>query len=445
MRDTLAGVENADRLYTDFYDRTRLATWVRRYPGMVLWVKERIGRSVPGWQAYGAWSGGEGVDAGYLIDEELRVHLGDHRNAEAQTVAQAIDVIRNDLMQPGKVLRLVGLSGVGKTRLIQALFDDRIGLQGLPHSHAVYTNLSDSPSPPPIGMATNLIANRTQAVLIVDNCPADLHRRLSELCAQPDSTISVITVEYDVRDDQPEGTQVISLETSSPGLTQKLVRRRYPHISKVDAGTIANVSGGNARIAIALAEAVKRTDGISRLTNEELFQRLFWQQQGVDKALLVAAQVCSLVYSFHGEMFDGEEAELPLLAELANQTPAGLYGYVAELHRRDLVQKRGVWRAVLPHAIANRLAARALEDIPYTLIHQQLVIGGNKRFACSFSRRLSFLHDQPLVVEIVGKWLSQDGLLGDVFHLDTIGQAMFENVAPVHPVNRPGFRGGYLV
>jgi len=33
LRDALKGVENADQLYTDFYDRTRLATWVRRHAG----------------------------------------------------------------------------------------------------------------------------------------------------------------------------------------------------------------------------------------------------------------------------------------------------------------------------------------------------------------------------------------------------------------------------
>jgi hypothetical protein len=112
----------------------------------------------------------------------------------------------DELAQPGKIVRLIGLSGVGKTRLAQALFDVRVGSRPLPPSLAVYTNLSDNPDPQPTGLASDLIANRTRAVLIVDNCPPDLHRRLFDLCAASGSTISVLTVEYDVRDDQPEGT-----------------------------------------------------------------------------------------------------------------------------------------------------------------------------------------------------------------------------------------------
>lgn len=81
----------------------------------------------------------------------------------------------------GKVVRLVELSGVGKTRLAQALFDARTGARPLPPSLAIYTNLSDDPDPQPTGLASDLIANRTRVILIVDNCPPDLHRRLAEI------------------------------------------------------------------------------------------------------------------------------------------------------------------------------------------------------------------------------------------------------------------------
>lgn len=245
--------------------------------------------------------------------------------------------------------------------------------------------------------------------------------------------MSVITVEYDIREDQPEGTQVVTLETSSPELIEKLVQRRFPHISQINARTIAEASGGNARIAMALAETVERSESIGGLSNEELFQRLFRQRHEPDNALLLAAQACSLVYSFQGESLEGDDAELPRLASLAGQDPVEIYRHVRELLRRDLVQHRGVWRAVLPHAIANRLAARALEDIPYNLINQQLVEGGTDRLARSFSRRLSFLHDHPRSVDIVNGWLSVGGLLGDVATLNDLGRAMFENVAPVTP------------
>lgn len=434
LREALTGVRNAAQLHTDFYDRMRLASWVRKHSGLITWVKEKVGRALVGWRPYGPWSGAaEGVEAEYLLDDKLRLHLGGHRDTPAQPVADAIDELRDGLAQPGKMVRLVGLSGVGKTRCIQALFDARIGSRPLPPSLAVYTNLSDKPDPQPTGLASDLIATRTRAILIVDNCPPDLHRRLSDLCAASGSTVSVLTVEYDVRDDQPEGTQVVTLDTSSPELIEKLIRRRFPHVSEVDARTIAETSGGNARIAIALAGTIARSESIAGFSDLDLFERLFWRERDRDHALLRAAKACALVYSFNGETLDGDEAELPRLCAFAGQTPAEMYRHAADLLQRDLVQRRGVWRAVLPHALANRLAAWALDEIPYQLIDQQLVTGGTDRLARSFSRRLAFLHQHPRVVAIVERWLAPGGLLGDVTALNDLGRAMFENVAPVSP------------
>ena len=74
----------------------------------------------------------------------------------------------------------------------------------------------------------------------------------------------------------------------------------------------------------------------------------------------------------HGATLTGAEAELPRLAALASQAPAETFRHGSELLRRGLVQQRSPRRAVLPHAIANWLAARALEDTPYDFIDQQM-------------------------------------------------------------------------
>ncbi len=435
MRDFLADLPNADRLHTDFYDRTRVASWVRRHPGVVTWARQKVGRSLRGWQPYGEWSGPSGTSESsseYLVDETLRLHFAGQPDEGAQSAIQATDKLRDTLRQPGKIVRLVGLSGVGKTRFVQALFEPDVGARPLPTALAVYTNLSDDPDPQPTGLASDLIANRVHAVLVVDNCPPDLHRRLSEACSGQRSTISAITIEYDVRDDQPEGTEVVTLDTSSPELIQKLIRRRYHHISQVDARTIAEAAGGNARIAIAIAGTVGHSESIADFSNDELFDRLFRQRHDSDNALLRTAQACSLVYSFDGESLAETDSELSRVAGVARLSPEDVYSHVAELTRRNLVQHRGVWRAVLPHAIANRLAARALDDVPYAVIDSHIVQAG-MRLLRSFSRRLSYLHTHAKARAIAADWLAPNGRLADVARLDEDQCAIFENLAAVLP------------
>jgi hypothetical protein len=434
MAAALKGVTGARNVSLDYYDRRRLSTWLRDYPGLIPWVREKIGKPIRGWQSYGAWAyPPEGPDAKYLIDEKTRIQTGKSEDDAGLPVVAGIERMRQTLAQPRNVVRFVGLSGFGKTRLVQALFDARVGKDGLNPSLAIYTNMSDDPDPQPIGLASDLIASKTRAVLVVDNCPPDLHRRLSEICRRPESLVSVITVEYDVRDDEPEETEVFRIDSSSLDLIEKLVRKRFPQVSQVDAGTIATFSGGNARIAIALAGTVDKGDKLTGLTDEDLFKRLFQQRHEHDADLLLVAQACSLVYSFQGEAVDGAEAELPVIAALTGKTVAQVYAAVAELKRRDLVQRRDVWRAVLPHALANRLAKMALQNIPATEVNKNLVQGASERLLRSFSRRLGYLHDSKEAIHIVEGWLGKDGLLGDIGKLTELGRTILSNVAPVAP------------
>ncbi len=243
-------------------------------------------------------------------------------------------------------------------------------------------------------------------VLVVDNCPADLHRRLTELCRSAESTVSVLTVEYDITDDEPEGSDVFRLEAASADLIAKLIQLQYPSLSQVDARTAADFSGGNARVALALASTVERHETLAGLSDADLFARLIHQRNPPDPALLATAEACSLVYSFDGESLTGDDAELPRLAALAGRPVIETFRHLAELKRRDLVQSRGKWRAVLPHAVAHRLAASALEKIPMELIVEQIMAAPSGRLLRSFSRRLGYLAQSAVAVRTAEQWLS---------------------------------------
>ncbi|MCK1354230.1 hypothetical protein IVB56_25015 [Bradyrhizobium sp. CW7] len=435
MADAMRDCPDAAKLHLEFYDRNRVASWVRDHAGLIPWVRSRIGRAFRGWQSYGGWSPvPAGADNTYLLDDKARIKTGQKDDdADGVTVVDGINRMRDALRNPGQVVRLVGLSGVGKTRLVEALFDPSIGTKALDPSLAIYTDTAHEPDPQPRGLASDLLAQRTRAILVVDNCPFDTHRQLAEVARVAGSKISVITIEYDIRDDQPEGTGVFSLETSSLPLIEKLVLARFRDISQIDVRTIAEFSDGNARIALALAGTVNKTETTSGLTNTELFTRLFQQRHSYDANLLQIAEACSLVYSFQGDSLEGENAELPTLGQLIGKSAQEVFAAAAELKRRDLLQQRREWRAVLPHAIANRLAKLALENIPYPLIEAAIVEGPSERLLRSFSRRLGYLNDSRQAQEIVRGWLSKTGLLADVLELNELGRAMFANVAPVAP------------
>ncbi|MFX3634558.1 MAG: hypothetical protein ACE3L7_15805 [Candidatus Pristimantibacillus sp.] len=434
MRESFSDYINATQIKTDFYDRDRVAGWVRSHPSLILWVRDKIGQPIQGWKTYGNWSDCPGgVNEEYLLDGHTRLYNAAIQDSEGLSVTDGINQLRNILNRTRASVRLVGLSGVGKTRLIQSLFDERIGENPLNQTQVFYSDISDSPNPDPRNFAERLIVLQKPLILIVDNCPPELHRRLTSICSASGSLISLITIEYDVKDDQPEETEVFRLEPASSELIEKVILARFDYISQVEARSISEFSGGNARIAIALCKTITKGEDISRLRDHELFERLFQQRNVRDSKLLKVAEVCSLVYSFDCSTGETNDIELRLLGSLVDLDVRTLYENVVELKRRDLVQQRSNWRAVLPHAVANRLAERALENIPLDFLIKVFEQGGCERLLQSFSRRIGFLHNNKIVQEIVKKWISTEGILSEITDLNELGIGILRNIAPVNP------------
>lgn len=433
MRAALDGVTSADALTVDFYDRRRIATWVNQHPGLIPWVREKVARPLIGWRQFGDWSSFPApLDTPYLLDNAVRLLSPTIKDTDGLSAADGVNCLRRILQQPNGVIRLVGLSGVGKTRFVQALFDERLGNDALAPREAIYTDISDEPDPVPLELASQLVRLRRRGILIVDNCGIELHRKLALKAKEAGSLLSLITIEYDITDDEPENTDVFTLEAASVELIEKMLEGRYPALATPSRRVIAEFSHGNARIAFALAETAKNGESLANLRDSELFRRLFDQNKGPSEPLLNAAKVCALLYSFDGETLDGDGSELARLATLAGTNANQLYTHVAELQRRQLVQKRSKWRALLPHAIAHRLANLALQDLPFQRI-EDVIVSGSERMLRSFSKRMGYLHDNAHTAALAANWFSPGGLLERIGTYNELGRTLFTNIAPIDP------------
>lgn len=432
MRDALADLPCASQLHTDFYDRERLAIWVNEYPGTVVWVRCRIGRPLAGWSSIDNWSGGGNQNPKpYLSNDKDCLIDESSRGREHLPVMKGIQRLRTRLGRPKQCVRLIGLSGVGKTRLVQALFEKDVGEECLDSSLAVYTDYSEETVPTARDMARELIAKGQRAILIVDNCNPTTHSELARLCSDEGSEVSLITVEYDVRDDEPERTEVFRLQSASPELVSQWIKQEFLDISEVDRGKIAEFGGGNFRVARALAETLGQGETLGSLKSHELFERIFRQRNEPDGQLLQAAEDLSLLYSINGEDVS-EEGELVRVGAVRGIGSHLLYEKLVAMRERGVVQARGRFRAILPQAIANPLAARALARIPIAHF-DEVCRAMTPRMLKSLARRLGFLHDSPTASATVVRWLQSDGPLGDLMAMSALGMEIIRHLAPVAP------------
>lgn len=76
----------------------------------------------------------------------------------------------------------------------------------------------------------------------MDNCNPSTHQALTQIVATYPTCLSLITVEYDVMDDEPEETQVFELAGSSPAVLEEILARQAPHIAQNDRRRIVEFS-----------------------------------------------------------------------------------------------------------------------------------------------------------------------------------------------------------
>lgn len=433
MNSAIASLANKENLTLDFYGRDRIATWLRKHPGVSLWARHKLGKPLSGWRPHGRWAATpSSKEDELLVDDHPCVFPMSSHGKAPITLLEGINYVRNMLQTGGRAVRVTGLSGVGKSRFAQALFEDKVGNKPLPYANAIYADLGDNLSPTASELVTFLIANDVAAYLVLDNCPPDVHRNLQQKVTSSGTKLRLLTIEYDISDDKPEETEVIHLEPASEDTVTKLVQRRFPELGQVNATKVAEFSGGNARIALALASRVDADETLTNFSDQQLFQRLFSQRKGASDSLLESAEILSLVYSFN--ISEGEfEDELSALGRISDIDRKELHRHQAELLRRQIAQKRGNWRSVLPHALANRLARRALENLMISQINTELFKPQNRRLFKSCAHRIGYLHDCAAAKSLAESWISKGAPLNDISACTPEQLVCLGYIAPIFP------------
>jgi hypothetical protein len=433
MREAISGLENSDDLYIDFYGRDQLLTWLRKHFSVSLWVRSRLGKPLSGWKHFGRWAQTphEYLDT-FLADDHPCVTIANSSSRDPVSILETINFLRARLREPGSSTRITGLSGVGKTRLAQALFEEAVGEEALSPSDVIYADLGEDLSPSPTEFLNYLASNNETGIVVLDNCPSELHGRLKRQIYQSGARISFLTIEYDISDDTPEETEVVHIEPASEETVSKLVSIRFPELLDINIRKISEFAGGNARVALALAARVEPDETLTKFSDEGLFKRIFEQRKGEKTDFLNEASALSLVYSFSVERSTDQD-EISALAKISETTRAKLHVAHAELLRRQLCQKRGHWRAILPHALSNRLAKRALENIDFAELNGELFIPKNIRLFKSCAHRIGYLHDSDLARQLAETWVRPDAPLHNLSEYSDDHMLILEYIAPVFP------------
>ncbi|WP_144091163.1 hypothetical protein [Pseudomonas kilonensis] len=339
IRESLVGAGKgyADECDLHIYDASQIAGWVNLYISAVVAVQHWSGRPVErGLKTYELW--GEHEDLSRLPF------------ASVASRSDVVEKLKAGLAMPKACFRMMGLSGLGKTRTAFQIFKEN----EMARSLVVYVDANHAPSID--SLVADWVTLGYEAIVVVDNCEYRLHERLVKEVRREGSQIRLLTLDYNF-DSISAPTVCFKLEQMSNDELFQLLSPVYDHVLS-DLKRIVDFAQGFPQMAVLLAEARLNEDPrVGVLTEDELARKLLWKRdEAEDPICLKILQACSLfdVFGVEKEV----EYQLEYIANTIGVHVDDVYGCIQEYSSRGLIDRRGRFGQVVPKPLAIRLAGQ---------------------------------------------------------------------------------------
>ena len=347
IRDAIRGVGLAvgdSQIY--FLDADQIAGWVTRHAAVATWVRERTQPGLVGpFRSWSHWAGRSDHDDSPWIDDERLVALrGD---------------LCKSLTEPRNVVRVVGLAGVGKTRLVlEALGptdDDDLPQHSL-STLVLYAVESEVGAECLNETVQSLVDAGNRVIVVVDDCAPETHRSLSNMVLRQSSCLSLVTIDHE----DATGThdqKTIQVAEAPRAVTEAIIDR-MPLQNHEDKGRLARFCEGFPKIAIRVGHAWVRSVPMARATDDDLINAFVLGRRPLDSAaLLKSAELLATFGLVYRE--PSAASQLGEIAKLGRNLKEADFRYAVEgLRRRGIVRSRGRAIVLQPRTIAAGLAER---------------------------------------------------------------------------------------
>ena len=335
----------------DFRDADQIAEWVNFYPSVATWLREKV-RPV-GLGPFRSWTHWAGKA------EHSRIRLvGDERLTDLRLP------LLEKVKIPCNVVRIVGLSGVGKSRLCLEAFgamesDETTG--HLLSAIVLYADLGEE-NPGIIGRTLqDLAASGVRAIVVIDRCYPEVRRSLSNIAMRESSSLSLVTLE-DALPSETLDKDTLTVSKASDSVVEGILDQMLPSYSLTDRIRLARFAQGFPEIAIGIAATWEEGIPLANFTDGEIVESYILGRSHRDHGQLLDS---ARMLATFGLIDTGKLGDITLkeIARLSGKLePDSFCAEVADLVHRGIVQRRGRMVALQPLPAAMSLANLQWEE-----------------------------------------------------------------------------------
>ena len=336
----------------DFRDAEQIATWVNSHPAVATWVKEHTHGTIGPFRSWSHWAGcAEHNQSPWVEDARL---------------SALRDRLREIVATPRQVLRLVGLSGVGKSRLVLEALRAMEGedVAGTSASDLIIYAIETETDYAAINEVVQTLAVTPQrAVVVVDNCGPESHQGLSAMVLHQGSHLSLVTIDNEI----PTGTldgNTLRIEEAPPPVTEGIISHVSSGLPYEDRSRLERFSKGFPEVAVRVGKTWSESRPVAHATDDAFVDAFVLGRSPRNPELLRKSAALLAVFGLVdvGPQADGQLSEIASLGR--SLSTEDLYAAVAQLVDRGVAQRRGRFVTLQPRPAAMKLAERQWKEWP---------------------------------------------------------------------------------
>ena len=316
--------------------------------------------------------------------------------------------LRDALETPQSVTRVVGLSGIGKSRLVlQALgpTDGDAGFRDLV-LYAVASKDSEAVN----GVVQNHVDAGGRSIVVVDECDPETVRALGDTVRHANSRLSLVTIEDEVPDSPPDDG-IIKIDEAPLSVIEGIVDRLSPSLPSADRRRLVNFSKGFPKIAFFVCGSWNTNKPLAYATDADLAEAFVLGLRARERDLTLKA--AKLFAAFGVVQFeDPEGGSTKEIASLGRGLSVeDLHAAIQDFVGRGIVKQYGCYVALQPKLIALMLAERQWRD--WSRDRWDYVLAGeiSRELKVEAARRLTFLNTTDTARNVAKHVCRNDGPL----------------------------------
>lgn len=367
-----------------FRDADQVAAWVNEHPQVATWVQEQtqpgLATSLRSWTH---WAGRHEHETPFVDDARL---------------VAVREGIRPAVEREREVVRVVGLSGLGKSRLVlEALADEQE--TAIRTTDLVLYGVEAELGSTTVKGAVQFLADLgRRAIVVIDRCSEETHVDLAAMVRRSSSRLSLITIDHEV----PGGklpVDTILIDRADDAVVEALVKSLKPGLPSEDVRRLVSFAKGFPQMAVLSAEAWVEDVSLATVTKELLVDQVVVGRRATNREGLLQSAKLLGVFGLLG-VRDEADTELGEVVDLVTGlTAAQLRANLVDLMRRRVVQPRGRFITLQPRPIAHSLAERQWEEWGKD-VWDRVLTAGSPQLRVRAARQLALLNRSDISLDV---------------------------------------------